>query len=193
MGEMGWDSDILDSKLAITLDDSAEVGTVPTYEDAVQAFRDREKSEAAKAVAAAKSDSKGKKGKAGAEEEEDLDALLAEAGMEVKEGPSAKKKGKKGKAEAKKDDDDDFLDGLTAQEAPAEQDAKPAEVEDAKTIANRKKKEKKKGNKAGGDDGADGADDFDAALDEFKADVPAETATAEQVEVEPAAAEGAAA
>merc|ERR1712129_165309 len=109
---------------------------------------------------------------------------------EVKEAPSAKKKGKKGKAEAKKDDDDDFLDGLTAQEAPAEEDAKPAEVEDAKpaevedakTIANRKKKEKKKGNKAGG---ADGADDFDAALDEFKADVPAETATAEQVEVEP--------
>jgi len=195
--EMCWDTDILDSKLAIILDDSAEVGTIPTYEDAVQAFQDRKKSEAAKAAAAAaKADAKGKKGKKGkadADEEEDLDALLAEAGMEVKEeAPSAKKKGKKGKADAKKQDDDDddaFLEGFTAKEEP-KVEAKPAEEAeapdgevDAKTLANRKKKDKKKASAKGGDGGAD---DDDAAMDEFKVEAPA---AVEKAEAEPAAVE----
>merc|ERR1740138_1675357 len=76
--EMGWEADVLDSKLAVMLEDDAEIGSVPTYEQAIEAFRDREKAEAAKAEVAAKrkAKAKGKKGKAGAEDDEDLDALL---------------------------------------------------------------------------------------------------------------------
>merc|ERR1712139_500589 len=128
--EMGWETDILDADEAIMLDDSAEIGSVPTYEDAIQAFRDREKAEAAKAEAAAKADAgkakKGKKGKGGAAEEEDLDALLAEAGLEVQEADT-KKKGKKAKAAAKASEEDDAALDAALEEAKAE--TKAAEPE----------------------------------------------------------------
>lgn len=204
--EMGWDTDLLAEDKAVQLDDEAEKGTVPTYEDAVKAFQERAKQEAAKAEASAKADAKnskkGKKGKTAAGDEEDLDALLEEAGLEVQEvKPDAKKKGKKGKADAKtQDDDDEFLDGFVVEaNAPAAAEAATASAatqqaaedataveEDAKTIANRKKKEKLKAAKAKakqagaglfGEDKTENADE-DAAEEDKAAAAPEQAAAA---------------
>lgn len=192
--EMGWEADVLDSKLAVMLEDDAEIGSVPTYEQAIEAFRDREKAEAAKAEVAAKSKAKakGKKGKAGAEDDEDLDALLEEAGMTAEPKAESKKKGKKGKAAKQDDEDDAVFDEFKPEPAAEKEEPKeePKEEEkapeDAKAAANRKKKEKKKANKAGGDDD----DDLDAALEEFKGETPAEPEPAKVEEAETPAAGG---
>merc|ERR1712187_863845 len=46
--EMGWATDILDEKLAVMVSDSLEVGApAPTYDEAIQALRDREAAAAA--------------------------------------------------------------------------------------------------------------------------------------------------
>jgi len=196
--EMGWETDILDPEQAIELEESAEIGTVPTYDEALAALREREKREASKAEAA-KADAakgkkdKGKKGKADPGEDEDLDALLAEAGLEVQDSaPDPKKKGKKGKAAAKQADDDDFdaaLNELKSEtpdaevpEAAAASSVEPAEggapavpvEEDAKTRANRLKKEKKKAKLAVGGAGFYKDDDETAdASQEVKDAAPA--------------------
>lgn len=147
--QMGWEFDVLDPELAVMLDDSAEIGTVATYDEALQAFREREAREAAKAEAAAKaSESKA----------------------------DAKKKGKKKKGGKQDDDDDDFEAALAEVKAEVKEEPAPAEAEekeedekvDAKTLANRKKKDKKKGKQGAAEDD----DDFEAALQEAKVDEP---------------------
>merc|ERR1712087_42299 len=123
---MGWDTDELEENMAVILDDDSPIGKPnPTYEEALQAFKDRQ----AKAAAA---------------------AAQKEAG-ETKGGKKdKKKKGKKAEAD---DDDDDFEAPLADFKAPeaetaaakeeAPEPAKAEEAVDAKTLANRKKKEKK--------------------------------------------------
>merc|ERR1712079_185591 len=76
--QMGWSTDLLDKELAVILDPGSELGKLPEYEDAIKAFREREK------AAAAKAEPKGKKGKKkpNKEDDEDLDAVLAEFGTD---------------------------------------------------------------------------------------------------------------
>mmetsp|Transcript_68347 Transcript_68347/g.108467 ORF Transcript_68347/g.108467 Transcript_68347/m.108467 type:complete len:1189 (+) Transcript_68347:69-3635(+) len=154
--QMGWDEDVLDPELPVMLDDSAEIGVAVTYEEALEAFRVREKREAAKAEA---------------------EASAAKAASESKADP--KKKGKKKKGGKQDDDDDDFEAALAEakaetkdEPAPAEEEEKQEEDEkvDAKTLANRKKRDKKKNKGAAADDD----DDFESALQEAKADLPEE-------------------
>eukprot|EP00931_Biecheleriopsis_adriatica_P031667 TRINITY_DN1853_c0_g1_i2.p1 TRINITY_DN1853_c0_g1~~TRINITY_DN1853_c0_g1_i2.p1 ORF type:complete len:1277 (+),score=463.51 TRINITY_DN1853_c0_g1_i2:360-3833(+) len=157
--EMGWDTDVLEEGLAVMLADSAAVGEVaPSYEEAVAAFKEREKAAAAAAApSASKDDKKGKKkkGKAGGKDDDDLDAVLAEFKEEAPaedskpaveapkedgdaKGAAAKKKGKKkGGNKAEEDDFDAALDEFKPTEAekpeadtPAEAPAPAAEAED---------------------------------------------------------------
>jgi len=193
--ELGWPCDILDAKLPVMLDDSAEAGEPASalYERAVEAFGERQTREAV--AAQAKEEAKGKKGKKGKakaqEDDEDLDALLSE----FKEAPAAtngkSKQGKKGgqrpaeedereEAEDQEDEKRD-ADGEAEEE---EEEASPSrsskeEVLDAKTLANRKKKDKKKAKQAGGASGGADEEDFDALVNEFKEEEPAAAAAAE--------------
>ncbi|CAK0808419.1 unnamed protein product [Prorocentrum cordatum] len=158
--QMGWDTDELDEKLAVQVSDDMGPGDrFPPYEEAVEAFRERQKAaKAAEEAAKAKKDEQASKDKA-------------------KKG----KKGKAGKAEPEDDDFDalldEFKDSKAATEQPAAKDQQSPRrrrrtslrrrtVLDAKTLANRKKKDKKKGAKGAG--GGDDDDDFEAALGEFK-------------------------
>jgi len=127
--ELGWDTDELDENLAVMLADDAEVGApAPTYEEAVEALKEREKA-----------------AKAGKE---------AGASKEISKDEGKKKKGKKGKGKVE-DDDDDFDAALNEfkgpepekTEEPAEKAEVPAEAktepqEEAKSAAQKKKRQK---------------------------------------------------
>lgn len=184
--ELGWETDVFDEKMAVMLSESAEVGApAPSYDEAVQMLRDREKVAAAEKEEAEAKGKKGKKKGAAKADEEDLDAVFAEFGLDAKEiaeAAAAKgKKGKKGKA-AKPEDDgdagkDDPKEESAKPEAQKEEEA-PAELEkeealDPKAAAKGKKKDKKKGNKAGANQDDD---DFDAVLGELKETAPPATA-----------------
>mmetsp|Transcript_62284 Transcript_62284/g.157395 ORF Transcript_62284/g.157395 Transcript_62284/m.157395 type:complete len:1365 (+) Transcript_62284:122-4216(+) len=158
--ELGWDTDVLDENLAVQLADSAEVGTsIPSYEEAVQALKDREKAVVEeKGAGDAKKGKKGKKkGGKEADDDDDLDAILAQEGIKVEEKPAEPAKGKKGKkGKAAKDDaDEEDLDAILAAEGIKVEEKPPEPA---------KGKKGKKG-KAAKDDGDD---DFDSALNEFK-------------------------
>mmetsp|Transcript_115639 Transcript_115639/g.210316 ORF Transcript_115639/g.210316 Transcript_115639/m.210316 type:complete len:1357 (-) Transcript_115639:347-4417(-) len=171
--EMGWDTDILDEKMAVMLGEEAEIGEKhPSYEEAVEVFQARKKAEEAKAAAAAQA-SKGKKGKKGgkaAADEEDLDALLDEFDIKVDDTAAAggKKNKKKGKAAAKKaEDDDDFaaaLEEVKQKEAPKKEEEEAPKEEEASKEEEAPKGKKKDKKKKGG--AADDEEDLDAILAE---------------------------
>merc|ERR1711974_193077 len=89
--ELGWDTDVLDEKLAVALDDQAVAGTpAPSFEE-VKALREKEKSEEKEKADKASADKK-KKGKSAKkqEEDEDFDALLDQfKDPNAKEEPTA--------------------------------------------------------------------------------------------------------
>mmetsp|Transcript_27457 Transcript_27457/g.78888 ORF Transcript_27457/g.78888 Transcript_27457/m.78888 type:complete len:400 (-) Transcript_27457:136-1335(-) len=129
--EMGWATDELEANHAIMVADSVELGSpAPSYEEALQMHKDRVKAEKEKAEAEAKAKKGGKKGAKPAKEEEDLDALLNEFGVEVKAtDTSAKgKKGKKGKQEKKQEEDEDFDSALNEFKEPAKEEAPKEEA-----------------------------------------------------------------
>merc|ERR1712061_743623 len=128
MGEMGWATDVLDEKLAVMVSDSIEVGApAPTYEEAVQALKEREAAAAQKAKEEEAKSKKGKKkGGKSKEDDVDLDALLLEF-KDDKEEPALAadkgkeeatpavgkgKKAKKGGKQANKDEEDAALDAV---------------------------------------------------------------------------------
>jgi len=169
--ELGWATDVLDEKLAVQLDDGVEAGTsIPSYEDAVAAFKARAspaaaaappKEEAAggakedddDAKGGAKKGKKKKKGGAKEDDDEDFDALLAEV--------AAKEKPKEEPKEPEKQKEEPKEEPEKQKEEPKEEPPETAAAS-AKAAANKKKKDKKKGGKADDDD------DFDAALNDAK-------------------------
>merc|ERR1711920_933230 len=95
--EMGWDTDVLDENLAVLLDPESPIGKPnPTYEEAIQAFEDRQKKAAATASAKKEAGEKGKKKKKGGKkaesDDEDLDAILGEFQDKKDESPAAVEK-----------------------------------------------------------------------------------------------------
>merc|ERR1712194_708135 len=123
--QTGWETDVLDEHLAVILDDESPIGKPnPSYDEALEAFKAREKKAAEAAKKEEPSEVKGKKdkkkkaGKKAESDDEDLDAVLLE--FKQPETPTPEKAGKE-------------------EEAP-----NADEKEDAKAAANRKKKDKKK-------------------------------------------------
>merc|ERR1712087_809763 len=108
---MGWDTDELEENMAVILDDDSPIGKPnPTYEEALQAFKDRQ----AKAAAA---------------------AAQKEAGESKGGKKDKKKKGKKAEAD---EDDEDFKAPEAETAAAKEEAPEPAKAEeavDAKTLA----------------------------------------------------------